>query len=338
MRRFAFSKAAIALLAISVFAIFGKSPVLAQPVFPPQDAWNVPIASAPVDPMSATYIAYAAAHATSYAGVVTGPNLHIWNATWCFMVPKIGQPTIAISQKVSWHSFPTPWPVPLPPRIQADDDAHMIVLDLWNQKLYESYDTSWIPGDGTNKTNGTDTTIPQTLMGTISAYGGWVFDLRQANAWLPAGTASATASGLPAYPGLIRYREVNDGRISHALFFSVPAGVVQRYGFVRPASDTDQAGDPQSVDTVDALPYGAHLRLKASFDTSKWRGKEAVTVANALKEFGCYVGDTGGYFALQQSVGAWNYYDLRQLGDLAITDFDVVSPPDGTSLMRVPGH
>jgi hypothetical protein len=166
-----------------------------------------------------------------------------------------------------------------------------------------------------------------------------VYDLAKANDWLAPGTASATASGLPAFPGLIRWQEVHAGHINHALFLSVPGGAVQRYGFVRPASDTDQAGDPQSVDTVDALPYGAHLRLKANFDTSGWTGSEAKVVAAALKQYGCFVGDTGGYFALAPDNDGWvNYNDLKQLDALKVTDFEVVAPPVGTGLMRVPGH
>ncbi len=98
------------------------------------------------------------------------------------------------------------------------------------------------------------------------------------------------ASGLSLFAGMVKWEDYQSGAINHALNWAAVAHTVAEYRFVRPASDTDQlafnGGSPYQ------LPYGAHLRLKASFSTAGW-GPEATMVANAMKTYGIYLADTG---------------------------------------------
>ena len=59
--------------------------------------------------------------------------------------------------------------------------------------------------------------------------------------------------------------------------------------FVLPASDTD--GIVYTGSSAYQLPYGAHLRLRASFDISRF-GPQSAAIARAMKTYGVYLADT----------------------------------------------
>ena len=85
------------------------------------------------------------------------------------------------------------------------------------------------------------------------------------------------------------------------------------------------------------MPYGARLRLKASFSTQGW-GPEATMVANAMKNYGVYLADTGSggngiYFANDEDgENPWNSSDLVSLSKIHMSDFDVIKLPPIQSL------
>jgi hypothetical protein len=76
---------------------------------------------------------------------------------------------------------------------------------------------------------------------------------------------SADAAGLPIFPGLARYDEVASGAINHALRFTVPS---TRQAFTPPASHW-----ASSITSPNAPPMGMRLRLKASFDISRFSAR-----------------------------------------------------------------
>src|SRR2546425_10883591 len=99
------------------------------------------------------------------------------------------------------------------------------------------------------------------------------------NGQLPFTWTSADAAGLPIFPGLVRYDEVAAGAINPALRFTVP---YPRRGFVAPATHW-----ASSISDRNAPPMGTRLRLKASFDISRFLADNQV-ILTALKRYGRY--------------------------------------------------
>ena len=87
--------------------------------------------------------------------------------------------------------------------------------------------------------------------------------------------ASADAAGLPIAPLLFNADELAAGSINHAIRFVLPNDRIRAHVFVHPAT---HAGSPKGPEL--ALPYGAHLRLKASFDMSSFRRRHGSWLAH----------------------------------------------------------
>lgn len=219
-----------------------------------------------------------------------------------------GTPRLRVRQKVAYHQFDAAYPWAAAFRIEPLSDAHAIVVDTSGCELYETYDTSYADG-------------------TLSAYSGAHWSLRRPFVPLAGGVPSAMASGLSLYAGMIRWEEVARGRIGHALNWAAPAGTVAQFGYVRPASDTDRLAFKGS--SPYRLPYGAHLRLRASFDVSRF-GPQSRAIALAMKTYGIFLADTGSddnglYTAMPLDGQAhWDARDLAALSSIHIGDFEVL--------------
>ena len=285
-------------------------------MFTAGDWYNRSVAGAAVDANSANYIASAAAVDTSGFYLSTGierANLAS-NAT-----PRHKVHATAPYHQNEWDSNP-PWPWRNGYFIEPLSDAHAIVIDTTAPcRLYETYNTSWSGS-------------------VLSAYSGWSWDLSQPFQSLPAGWPSAMASGLSLFAGAVKAEELEAGVIKHALNWGGTAHAFAQWSFVGPASDTDQlpfsGGNPKYQ-----LPYGAHLRLKASFNDSGY-GQQAKAITTALKTYGMFLADTGSGNALygieaQDGLKHWKTSDLSALGNLHITDFQVLTLP---AIQRIPGH
>ena len=283
------------------------------PVFTPGDYYNAPVVNARVDPHSAQYIAGA---------VAAGNTGGFWAASPAVEYVNLAGENVraqAVRQKVPYHRFDRPYPWSPAFRIEPLRDAHAMVIDPRACRLYETYDTSY-DGDA------------------LAAYSGASWDLTRPFAPLPAGTPSSMASGLSMFAGMIKWEEVARGRIDHALNWAPPAGTVSQWTFVRPASDTD--GLPFRGSAQYQLPYGAHLRLKRSFDTSSF-GPQSKAIAQAMKTYGIYLADTGSdgnalyNAAPQNGSNPWDRRDLGALNSIRLSDFEVLALP---AIQRVPGH
>jgi hypothetical protein len=283
------------------------------PVFPRGEYYTRAVSHDQVDPHSDQYIRsmidagntagfWAAARPVEYVNLATART------------PKLG-----VRQKVSYHRFGEAFPWSPEFRIEPLSDAHAIVVDTQRCRLYESYDTTYSDG-------------------VLAAYSGAVWDLRESFAPLPPGTPSSMASGLSLFAGMVKWEEVARGSIDHALNWAPPAGTVARWSFIRPASDTD--GIPFKGSSVYQLPYGAHLRLKASFDISHF-GPQSRAIARAMQIYGIYLADTGSsgnaiYNALPlDGTDRWDAADLAALSTITIDDFEVLRLAPA---QRVPGH
>jgi hypothetical protein len=121
--------------------------------------------------------------------------------------------------------------------------------------------------------------------------GGWAIMDRGADV---AGRAAATASGFSLTAGLVRPQEIAAGRIDHALLLTTP---YVRDRHVAPAVSGDgHQRDPQ------ALPMGSRLQLDPSAGISHLPRTQRI-VAQALKDYGAFVGDSSGSLAIRAEAG-----------------------------------
>jgi hypothetical protein len=271
-------------------------------VFPPDNPWNQDVSNSPVDPNSANLIASIGIDAVLHPDFGT-----VWNGApngIPYVVVSSTQPLIPISfRSYGGESDPGPYPVPRSAPIEGGPDGtgdrHVLVIDRDRWKLYEMFSAapmnngaSWIAGSGA------------------------VFDLNS-NALRRAGWTSADAAGLPIFPGLVRYDEVfEQGEIRHALRFTVPHS---RRAYVFPARHF-ASGDP----SPDLPPMGMRVRLKASFDISKYSTANQV-ILRALKEYGMFVADNGpSWFLSGAPDPRWSNDDLGMLKTIKGSNFEVV--------------
>ena len=122
----------------------------------------------------------------------------------------------------------------------------------------------------------------------------------------PLGWTSADAAGLPIFPGLVRYDEVQvKQEIRHALRFTVRR--TQR-AYILPATHfASRSKDPNLP------PMGLRVRLKADYDISKFP-KSAQVILTALKKYGMFLADNGSdWFITGEPDNRWNDDDLHTL-------------------------
>jgi hypothetical protein len=144
---------------------------------------------------------------------------------------------------------------------------------------------------------------------------------------------SVDAAGFPISALLVTADEMATGTINHALRFILPNARMQRGVYLHPAS---HAGGPSGP--ANAVPYGAHFRLKSSFNVSSLK-PSAQIVARAMQKYGMFLAD-GGNIALtfaddRFTTAKWSQLDFgpRDLDTLQVTDFEMVKEYDG---QRVP--
>ncbi|MBE2270948.1 MAG: hypothetical protein IAE80_22115 [Anaerolinea sp.] len=268
------------------------------PVFPADNAWNTDISDYPVDPNSDAYIASISADGDEYLHADFGedPDYGI-----PYIVVDGDQPPVEITfTDYGDESDPGPYPIPEDAPVEAGGDRHVIAVDGENCMLYELYDAEW-NGDGWD------------------AGSGAVFNLLS-NELRPEGWTSADAAGLPIFPGLVRYDEIEAGAINHALRFTVSE--TQR-AYIAPATHyASSSTDP------DLPPMGLRLRLRADYDISEVTGASRI-ILEALRTYGMIVADNGtSWFISGATDSRWNDDDLNQLKDVPGAAFEVVTTGD----------
>lgn len=310
-RRNAFALSA-ALLLTAAFA----AAAIAQPkvkntkctVFPANNAWNQRVDQLPVATDSNALVRSIGSDSNAHADFGSGK----WDGG------PIGIPYVVVSGKqkkvrVSFEyadesdrvRYPVPKNAPIEGGRNADGDRHVIMIDKSKCKLYELY-AAYPKNGGKSWTAGS----------------GAIWSLKS-NKLRPSGWTSADAAGLPIYPGLARYDEVAKGEIAHALRFTAPR---TRKEFVYPARH--QAG---SSNDPDLPPMGARLRLKSSVNIASFP-KQSRVVLTALRRYGMILADNGSpWYVSGAPHRRWDNDDLRSLGDLSGSDFEVV---DTSSLPR----
>jgi hypothetical protein len=142
----------------------------------------------------------------------------------------------------------------------------------------------------------------------------------------PRGWTSADAAGLPILPGLLRYDEVLNRTIDHAIRFTTDE-TDRRY--LWPARH--QAG---SVNDQRYPPMGARFRLRKSFQISPSLRADTRAVLQAMKKYGLVLADNGSPWFFQGTADRrWPEALLDELKQIPASAFEAV---DTSSLMISP--
>jgi hypothetical protein len=269
--------------------------------FPDDDAWNVRVDAAPVDPNSDALI----------ASIGLQTHLHPdFGANWNggpfgipYTVVDASQPKVDVAFDYADESDAGPYPIPDDAPIEGGSDStgdrHVLVVDKDAWVLFELF-----------------AAYPRTPGPGWDAGSGAIFDLSVHPA-RPQGWTSADAAGLPIFPGLVRHDEVVGlGEIRHALRFTVAR---TRRAYVAPATHW-ASSDPSAT----LPPMGMRVRLKAAFDESTFPPQSRVVLV-AMKRYGMFVADNGGNGYVSGAPDSrWDDDDLDALKTVPGSAFEVV--------------
>jgi hypothetical protein len=268
-------------------------------VFPTSNAWNLDISSAEVDPLNTQIIAGISAPAIKAdfgSGLWQGAPIGIPYVVVCGNQPK----TTIFFTDYGDESDPGPYPIPLTAPIEGNGqgDSHVIAVDIENKMLYELFYA---------RVNGN----------RWDASSGAIFDLKSNNL-RPETWTSADAAGLPIFPGLVRYEEILKGEIDHPIRFTLTSNNVKP-AYIHPARHKVNSTGGQY-----SLPFGARIRLKASFDISGFSATNQV-ILRAMKKYGLILADIGSNLYISGAPDErWDNDDLRNLGQVRGSDFEVL--------------
>jgi hypothetical protein len=274
-------------------------------IFPADNSWNKDISTEATDPNSAQIIAgfsTSKLKADFGAGLYDGAPIGIPYIVVCGSQAKVNITYRENDYDGNYgdESDAGPYPIPVNAPIEGngEGDSHVLVVDKDNKMLYELYNASY-----TNN--------------QWQASCGAIFNLAS-NALRPDGWTSADAAGLPIFPGLVRYEEVLKGSIDHAIRFTLSSGNVKP-AYVAPARHKVNSKGGQY-----SLPFGAKIRLKASFDISGYSATNRV-ILTAMKKYGLILADIGSNMYITGAPDdRWNNDDLHKLGTIDASNFEVV--------------
>jgi hypothetical protein len=254
-------------------------PGTACEVFPTDNVWRLDVSKLPVDRRSEAWTRAMHSRHTMLHPDFGPPSYGI-----PFDVVDASHADVGVDFTYADESDAGPYPFGPDTHIEGGSDRHALMIDGDTCTLYELYDARW---------NG----------GNPKAGSGAVFDLTS-DALRPAGWTSADAAGLPIFPGLVRYDEVEAGSIDHAIRVTAACTFDSYVWPARHAAGTFDRRCP---------PMGARFRLRASFDGGGF-SPAARVVIKALKRYGMIVADNGSDWYFQGAVDArWTSAFVDQL-------------------------
>ena len=236
-------------------------------VFGADNVWHMDVSRLPRHPKSRVWKRSSHAGSTDLHPDFGPPSYGI-----PFDVVDASHADVSVRFDYARESDDGPYPFGAGTTIEGGSDHHALMVDRDTCTLYELFGARW---------NG----------GRPRAGSGAIFDLGS-NALRRAGWTSADAAGLPIFPGLVRWDEVQAGEIDHAIRFTVDC-TSRRY--VWPARH--QAG----VNDRRCPPMGARFRLKRRFDISGYTANAQV-VLFAMQRYGMIVADNGSDWYFQVTV------------------------------------
>lgn len=269
-------------------------------IFPESNIWNTKIVNAPVHEQSLTWL-----HA-----IGKGIKVHPDFGSKRFNKYAAGIPVNYTNKNTQRYpvifgyekesdiaEYPIPKYVKIEGGVNSKNDRHIIALDTDECILYELFNVHRRDG------------------GLWAAGSGAIFDLNSNNL-RPDKWTSADAAGLPIYPGLVRYEEVEAGAINHALRFT--ARTTNRK-YIWPARHFASRHNNPNLP-----PMGMRLRLKQNIDISNF-SPQAKIIATTLKTYGMILADNGGaLFISGEPNENWNNWGLKDLKKLVSNDFEVI--------------
>lgn len=263
-----------------------------------------------------------------YKGTSYGMPYHLVDSTG----PKT--PVWDLSQPITLRGFTPVLPIvdtPLPPFVRREGDpgenpfdGHAYFFDPVKQVLWEAMQLTnppaarwyWARPNRFRTLGRCDWAAGYHEKGRV---GGGIVQWDCRKPWAdPGQPRGLVAAGIPQFPLLPRWDEIQRGRISHALFLAVRNYAPEVTG---PARTTDGHADGHH------LRAGERLRLPIEMVGEYQPGSAARIFATALAEFGAIVGDTapGAGIAMTQD-RRWAQGDDRigPLGDLGLRISDLV--------------
>ena len=209
-------------------------------VYPSDNPWNEDISRRPVHGNSKKLIAS-----------VGNEKILAYNLDMAFILVPPDQARVPVKiNDYPDESDPGPYPVPDNAPIEGwplsgesletiqrtgSGDRHMLVLDPINRMLFEFY------------------TGRKTAAGWIAAQAS-IFDLKS-NKLRPDGWTSSDAAGLPIFPSIVRFDEVERGMVEHAIRFTIRNS---RRAYVYPATHF-----ASSKTDINLPRMGERFRLRA---------------------------------------------------------------------------
>jgi hypothetical protein len=246
------------------------------PTFPADNWWHADVRHLPVDKHSRVWLSH----------MHTGVDLHPDFGPSYGDGPDYGIPITVVGaghRRVRVHftyaseSDRVRYPLGKDTRIEggrhSTGDRHAIVIDRGSCTLYETF--------ATRKRNG-----------RWYAGSGAVWSLTS-DRLRPDGWTSADAAGLPILPGLLRWNEVKNDDVDHAIRFTTDVTSMHHRWPAR-----HDAGSRRSIKYP---PMGARFRLRASYHPHF--GQAAMAVVRAMKVYGLVLADNGSpwYFQGEQN-------------------------------------
>jgi hypothetical protein len=271
-------------------------------VFPPDSPWNEDISKLPTLPNSKAMI----------AGIGADKKL-AYNLDMAFVIVPPDQKKVEVRIKsYADESDKGPYPIPDNSPIEnwpldrrsleasqtamEQGDRHVLVVDPFNRMLYEFY-------QGRKTPDGWEAACEAT------------FDLKS-NKLRPDGWTSSDAAGLPIFPAVIRFDEVERGMVEHAMRFTVRR---TRRAYVYPATHY-----ASRLTDKDLPRMGERFRLRQDFDISGF-SPHTQAILKGLKKYGMFVADNGGDWRISVAPDA-RIQGLDELRKVKGSDFEVVQP------------
>jgi hypothetical protein len=274
--------------------------------FPADNYWHADVSKLPVDPRSATWLSHMSTgvdlHPDFGPSFGDGPNYGI-----PITVVAHSHPRVRVHFLYASESDKVRYPLGKDTRIEggrrSSGDRHAIIVDKGSCRLFETYATrqrngKWYAGSGA------------------------VWSLKS-DQLRPNGWTSADAAGLPILPGLLRWNEVRNRDIDHAIRFTTD---ITSEHHLWPARH--DAGSKRSWDYP---PMGARFRLRASYHPTGF-GAKAMAVVKAMKTYGLVLADNGSpWFFQGEQNGRWPDSLIEQLKRIPASKFVAVD----TSSLKV---
>jgi hypothetical protein len=276
-------------------------------VFPANNYWHADVSNLPLHPRSSVWLSHMSTdvglHPDFGPSYGDGPNYGM-----PITLVTDAHPKVTVRFRYADESDRVRYPFGNDTRIEggrnAGGDMHAIVVNTSTCRLYETWATKvsdnnvWSAGSGAT----------------------WSLS---SNKLRPDGWTSADAAGLPILPGLLRWREVKERSVNHAIRFTTD---VTSSHHLWPARH--HAG---STTSWNYPPMGARFRLKASFSAAGF-GPGARAVIAAMKKYGLVLADNGSPWFFQGERNAnWPETLIEQLKRIPASQFVAVD----TSSLKV---